>query len=157
MQMEHPLYNTDWLEEATQSKLSQNHQLGITGGNADNSFGAYLGYRDDNGLLLNSYLKRYSARFVFDTKIKDWLRFGGNLGYHNQEENIVDQGTGGLNSVRMITEAFSFLPVKFPDGSWGDNYLYPGAEGGSNPVHILDRQEVDIQHANNFGRCLYEY
>jgi TonB-linked SusC/RagA family outer membrane protein len=137
-----PIYNTDWLKEATQSKLSQNHQLGITGGNADNSFGAYLGYRDDNGLLLNSYLKRYSARFVFDTKIKEWLRFGGNLGYHNQEENIVDQGTGGLNSVRMITESFAFLPVKFADGSWGDNYLYPGAEGGSNPVHILTDRKL---------------
>ncbi|RYZ37356.1 MAG: SusC/RagA family TonB-linked outer membrane protein, partial [Sphingobacteriales bacterium] len=120
-----PKYNTDWLKAATQNKLSQNHQLGITGGNGDNSFGAYLGFRDDNGLLLNSYLKRFSGRFVFDTKIKEWLRLGGNLGYHNQEENIVDQGTGGLNSVRMITESFSFLPVKFPDGSWGDNYLYP--------------------------------
>jgi len=137
-----PIYNTDWLEESTQSKLSQNHQLGVTGGSADNSFGAYLGYRDDNGLLLNSYLKRYSARFVFDTKIKEWLRIGGNLGYHNQEENIVDQGTGGLNSVRMITEAFPFLPVKFADGTWGENYMYPGAEGGSNPVHILEERKL---------------
>ncbi|RYF98981.1 MAG: SusC/RagA family TonB-linked outer membrane protein, partial [Chitinophagaceae bacterium] len=87
-------YDTDWFKESTQNKLSQNHQLGITGGNGDNSFGAYLGFRDDNGLLLNSYLKRFSGRFVFDTKIKEWLRIGGNLGYHNQEENIVDQGTG---------------------------------------------------------------
>ncbi|MET0300140.1 MAG: TonB-dependent receptor, partial [Flavitalea sp.] len=137
-----PKYDTDWFKEATQNKLSQNHQLGITGGNGDNSFGAYLGFRDDNGLLLNSYLKRFSGRFVFDTKIKEWLRLGGNLGYNNQEENIVDQGTGGLNSVRMITEAFSFLPVKFEDGTWGDNYLYPGAEGGSNPVHIMTDRKL---------------
>jgi TonB-dependent SusC/RagA subfamily outer membrane receptor len=26
-----PLYNTDWLKESTQNKLSQNHQLGLTG------------------------------------------------------------------------------------------------------------------------------
>lgn len=137
-----PLYDTDWLKASTQNKLSQNHQLSIAGGDADNSFGAYLGYRDDNGLLLNSYLKRYSARFVFDSKIKDWLKIGGNLGYHNQEENIVDQGTGGLNSVRMITEAFPFLPVKYPDGTWAENYHYPGAEGGSNPVHILNDRKL---------------
>ncbi len=137
-----PLYETDWLKASTQNKLSQNHQLSIAGGDGDNSFGAYLGYRDDNGLLLNSYLKRYSARFVFDSKIKDWLKIGGNLGYHNQEENIVDQGTGGLNSVRMITEAFPFLPVKYPDGTWAENYHYPGAEGGSNPVHILTDRKL---------------
>jgi TonB-linked SusC/RagA family outer membrane protein len=137
-----PLYDTDWLKESTQNKLSQSHQLGITGGNPDASFGAYLGFRDDNGLLLNSYLKRYSGRFVFDVKAKEWLKFGGNLGYHNQQENIVDQGTGGLNSVRMITEAFPFLPVKYPDGTWAENYHYPGAEGGSNPVHILNERQL---------------
>ncbi len=41
-------------------------------------------------------------------KPKEWLRIGGSLSYNNQEENLVDQGTGGLNSVRMITEAFPF-------------------------------------------------
>lgn len=137
-----PLYDTDWVKESTQNKLSQNHQLGLAGGNADNSYGIYLGYRNENGLLLNSYLKRYSGRFVMDSRIKPWLKVGGSLGYNNQEENIVDQGTGGLNSVRMITEAFPFLPVKFADGTWGDNYLYPGAEGGSNPVHILSDRKL---------------
>jgi TonB-dependent starch-binding outer membrane protein SusC len=137
-----PLYDTDWLKESTQNKLSQNHQLGFTGGNADNTYGIYLGYRDDNGLLLNSYLKRYSGRFVMDSRIKSWLKVGGSLGYNNQEENIVDQGTGGLNSVRMITEAFPFLPVKYADGSWGENWQYPGAEGGSNPVHILNDRKL---------------
>ena len=132
-----PLYNTDWLKEVTQNKLSQNHQIGFTGGNADNTYGIFAGYRDENGLLINSYMKRYSGRFVMDSKIKPWLKVGGSLSYNNQEENIVDQGTGGLNSVRMITEAFPFLPVKYADGTWAENWQYPGAEGGSNPVHIM--------------------
>ncbi len=76
-----------------------------------------------------------------DSKIKEWLKVGGGISYNNQEENLVDRGTGGLNSTRMIIEAFPFLPVKFPDGSWADNYMYPGAEGGSNPVHILNERK----------------
>lgn len=146
-----PLYNTDWLKESTQNKLSQNHQLGLTGGNADNSYGIYLGYRNDNGLLLNSYLKRYSGRFVMDSRIKSWLKVGGGLSYNNQEENIVDQGTGGLNSVRMITEAFPFLPVKYPDGTWAANYNYPAAEGGSNPVQILNERKLLMNTQNVLG------
>ena len=148
-----PLYNTDWLEESLQHKLSQNHQIGVTGGSNNNLYGLFLGYRDDNGLLLNSYLKRYSARFVLDLKPKDWLRMGGSVSYNNQEENLVDQGTGGLNSVRMITEAFPFLPVKFEDGSWGDNYLYPGAEGGSNPVHIMTDRKYIVNVQNMLGHA----
>ncbi len=138
-----PIYNTDWLKESVQNKLSQNHQLGVTGGNDNTVYGAFVGYRNENGLLLNSYLKRYSGRFTLDSKVKSWLKIGGNLSYNNQEENIVDQSTGSLNSVRMITEGFPFLPVRYPDGSWAENYQYPGAEGGSNLVHIMtDRKYV---------------
>ncbi|MET6997719.1 SusC/RagA family TonB-linked outer membrane protein [Chitinophaga defluvii] len=146
-----PLYNTDWLKESVQHKISQNHQLGFSGGNGDNTYGIYVGYRDDEGLLLNSYLKRYSARFNFDSKMKEWLTVGGSLTYNSQEENIVDQGTGGLNSVRMITEAFPFLPVKMPNGVWGDNQLYPGAEGGSNPVHILTDRKLIMNTQTALG------
>ena len=146
-----PLYNTDWLEESTQNKLSQNHQLGFSGGNAENTYGVFVNYREDNGLLLNSYLKRYSGRFTFDSQMKEWMKVGGSLNYTNQEENLVDIGTGGLNSVRMITESFSFLPVRYPDGTWADNQNYPGAEGGSNPVHILTDRKYILQTQNALG------
>ncbi|WP_143307652.1 SusC/RagA family TonB-linked outer membrane protein [Chitinophaga vietnamensis] len=146
-----PYYDTDWLKESVQHKLTQSHQLGFTGGNADSQYGLFLGYLDDNGLLLNSYLKRYSARFTIDSKIKEWLHVGGSLSYNNQEENLVDIGTGGLNSVRMITEALPFLPVKFKDGSWSNNKVYPGAEGGSNPVQILTDRKYILNTQNLLG------
>lgn len=146
-----PLYDTDWFKEATQNKLSQNHQLGLTGGNAETTYGIFLNYREDNGLLLNSYLKRYSGRFTMDTQLKKWMKVGGSLNYTNQEENLVDIGTGGLNSVRMITESFPFLPVKYADGTWADNQNYPGAEGGSNPVHILTDRQYILQTQNVLG------
>ena len=146
-----PLYNTDWLKEATQNKFSQNHQLGVSGGNENTTYGVFLGYRNENGLLLNSYLKRYSGRFTMDTKVKKWLNLGGSLAYNSQEENIVDQSTGALNSVRMITEAFPFLPVKYANGTWADNYNYPGAEGGSNPVHILTDRKYIVNTQTTLG------
>lgn len=146
-----PLYDTDWFEEATQNKLSQNHQLGFSGGNNETTFGVFINYRDDNGLLRNSYLTRYSGRFTVESQLKPWAKIGGNLNYTNQEENLVDIGTGGLNSVRMITESFSFLPVTYPDGTWADNQNYPGAEGGSNPVHILSDRQYKLQTQNTLG------
>ena len=147
-----PLYDTDWLKESTQNKLSQNHQLSFTGGNADNSYGVFLGFRDDNGLLLNSYLRRYSGRFVFDSRIKDWITVGGSLGYNNQEENIVDYGTGGLNSVRMITEALPILPVRYPDGRLSHNKNYsPSIEGGRNPVDQILNNKYILLNRNVLG------
>lgn len=148
-----PLYDTDWLEESTQSKLSQNHQLGITGGNKDNSsYGVFLGYRDDNGLLLNSYLKRYSGRFVMDSQIKPWLKVGGSISYNHQNENIVDFGTGGLNVVRMITEALPILPVQYPNGAYSHNKNYsPSIEGGQNPVDQMMKNTYILTNKNVLG------
>lgn len=146
-----PIYDTDWFKESTQNKLSQNHQLGLTGGNNETTYGIFLNYREDNGLLLNSYLKRYSGRFNVESQMKSWLKVGGSLNYTSQDENLVDIGTGGLNSVRMITEAFPFLPVKYPDGTWGENQQYPGVEGGSNPVHILNDRKYMLQTQTALG------
>ncbi|RAJ10665.1 TonB-linked SusC/RagA family outer membrane protein [Chitinophaga skermanii] len=131
-----PLYDTDWQKEATQTAFAQNHQVSFTGGNAQDNYGVFLGYRNEDGILRNSYMERYSGRFVFDSQIKDWLKVGGSMSFNWQDENLVDIGTGGLNVTRMMVESLPIIPVKYPSGKWGSNADYPGMEGGENPVNI---------------------
>ena len=64
-----PLYDTDWQDESFQQAFTQNHQLSFTGGNQDDSFGAYLGYRDENGLMKE--LKKLFIMF----KVEEHLTF----------------------------------------------------------------------------------
>lgn len=129
-----PYFDTNWLDEATQSKLSQNHQLDFSGGNERTNYSLALGFRDDQGLIKTSYLKRYSSRFTIDDQIKDWLKVGGTLSYGNQSENIVDQSDA---VPRQIVEDFPFLPVRYEDGTFADNRDYPNAEGSFSSVHRL--------------------
>lgn len=129
-----PLYDTDWLEETTQHKLSQNHQLGFTGGNERTTYSISLGYRDDQGLLKTSYLTRYSGRFTVDDQVKKWLKIGGTLSYNSQIENLVDVSDA---VARQIVEDFPFLPVKYADGKFADNRDYPFAEGTRSSMHRL--------------------
>jgi TonB-linked SusC/RagA family outer membrane protein len=132
-----PLYDTDWQEEATQNAFTQSHQLSFTGGNAKDSYGAYLGYRNEEGLIKESWLKRYSGRFVFDSEIKSWLNVGGTLSYNDQNEKQIDPlGAGGITTMRQVLEALPIIPVKYEDGSWAGNEDYPGMEGGGNPVNV---------------------
>jgi TonB-linked SusC/RagA family outer membrane protein len=130
-----PLYDTDWLKEATQSKLSQNHQLGFSGGSDRTTYTLSLGFRDDQGLLKTSYLKRYSGRLTMDNQIKKWLKVGGTLSYNYQTENIVDHTD---QVPRSIVEDFPFMPVRYQDGTYADNRHYPNAEGRFNAVHRLE-------------------
>ena len=129
-----PNYDTDWFKESSQNKLSQNHQLGFSGGSERTQYSLSVGYRDDQGLIKTSYMKRYSGRFTIDDQVKSWLKLSGTLSYNNQSENLVD-----INDAiaRQIVEDFPFLPVKYADGTFANNRDYPLAEGSFSSVHTL--------------------
>ena len=147
-----PLYDTDWQEEATQNAITQNHQLSYTGGNEKDTYGVFLGYRNENGLMKESWLKRYSGRFVFDSQAKDWITFGGNLSYHMQDENQIDPlGGGGIIPMRQVLEALPIIPVKYPDGTWGSNEDYPGMEGGGSYLNIVNDREYIVKTQTLLG------
>nr|WP_225309549.1 TonB-dependent receptor [Larkinella humicola] len=129
-----PKYDTDWFKETTQNKLSQNHQLGFSGGNDRTQYSISLGFRDDQGLLKTSYMKRYSGRFTIDDQVKSWLKMGGTLSYNNQTENLVDVNDA---VARQIVEDFPFLPVQYEDGSFANNRDFPFAEGTMSSYHRL--------------------
>ncbi len=136
-----PRYNTNWQKEAFQEAFTQNHQLGFTNGNEKGSYGAFLNYRNEDGIVYGSWQKRYSGRFVFDTEIKDWLKVGGSLGYTDQDEKQVDQlDGGGITTIRQVLEALPIIPVRYADGSWASNRDYPGMEGGDNPIRVADER-----------------
>jgi TonB-linked SusC/RagA family outer membrane protein len=147
-----PLYDTDWQDEAFQKAFTQNHQLSFTGGNSKDNFGVYLGYRNEDGLVKESWLKRYSTRFVFDSQIKNWLKVGGTLSYNDQSESQIDPlGAGGIIAMRQVLEALPIIPVKYPDGRWGGNEDYPGMEGGGNPVNIVTERLNYLKTQTSLG------
>jgi TonB-linked SusC/RagA family outer membrane protein len=143
-----PNYDTDWFKEATQNKVSQNHQLGFSGGNERTTYSLSLGYRDDQGLLKTSFLKRYSTRLTIDDQVKKWLKIGGTLSYNNQAENLVDISDG---VPRQMVEDFPFLPVKYPNGVYANNRDYPGAEGAFSSVHQLMARKYNQNTQTTLG------
>jgi TonB-linked SusC/RagA family outer membrane protein len=129
-----PKFDTDWFEESTQASLSQNHNLGFNGGNERTQYAFSMGYRDDQGLIKTTYMKRYSGRFTIDDQIKPWLKVGGTLSYNNQAERLSDVNDAVS---RQIVEDFPFLPVKYEDGTYANNRDFPFAEGTFSSVHRL--------------------
>jgi TonB-linked SusC/RagA family outer membrane protein len=129
-----PLYDVDWQKATTRTPVSQNHNLTFTGGTDKINYGFFLNYADDEGIILNSYLKRYNARLTFDNQIKPWLKVGATLNYNAQDQRTADDGTGGNNIPRMLIEMIPIIPIKYPDGSYGKRTDYPNMEGGDNPV-----------------------
>ncbi|MDB5061584.1 MAG: hypothetical protein JWP67_1427, partial [Mucilaginibacter sp.] len=136
-----PLYDVNWQKATTRTSYSQNHNLSFTGGSENINYGLFLNYADDEGIILNSYLKRYNARLTVDNQVKPWLKIGTTLNYNTQDQRLGSYGTGGNNIPRTMIEMPSFIPVRYPDGSYGKRTDYPNLEGGDNPV----AQALEIQ------------
>ncbi len=152
-----PLYDTDWQDEAIRNAFSQTHQISVANSDGKNSYGLSVGFRGEDGLIVESWLKRYSARFYMDSQINNWLKVGGSLNYTYQSERQTDSmGDGGITVGRQIVEELPIIPVKYADGTWGGNNDYPGMEGGNNPVHVATDRNNRLTTQNMLGNVYAE-
>lgn len=131
-----PLYNTNWEKETYKPAFSQSHQLNVQGGGDKSVYSLSLGYFDQNGLMIESWFKRYSARLTLDNDVNKWLKVGGNINIVKSTQRVISDANGALNVPRMVTEEVPIVPIKYPDGTWAGNNDIAGLEGGPNPVNI---------------------
>lgn len=154
-----PLYDTDWQEEATRTAISHNHQFTVQQGNEKSSVGAFLNYSDNEGVMLNSWMKRVNVKIAYDAKPKKWLDFGINMLVNKTWENEIEEGGGHQMPRRSMIECVPILPVKFPDGSWSNSSSTNnfGLEGMANPVHVLETQERLRDRTQLFGNTFLNF
>ncbi len=154
-----PLYDTDWQEEATRTAVSHNHQLSIQQGNEKSSVGAFLNYSDNEGIMLNSWMKRVNGKIAYDAKPKEWLDFGINMLINKTWENEAEETGGHQMPRRSMIEMVPIMPVKFPDGSWSNSSSTNnfGLEGMANPVHVLETQERLRNRTQFFGNTYLNF
>lgn len=151
-----PLYNTNWQDEATRTAFSQNHQLNILHGGKNTSMGAFLNFTDEQGIMLNSWMKRINAKMAFDAKPMKWLSTGVNVLVNHTWANEAEETGGGQVARRTMIEMPPIFPVKFPDRAWSNSFSSTdefGFEAMANPVHILETQKRNRYRTQIFGNA----
>jgi TonB-linked SusC/RagA family outer membrane protein len=149
-----PIYDVDWTKESTRNAISNNHNLSFTGGDSKTNYGLYLGYANENGIIKESYQKRYNARFVIDQQMNSWLKVGGNLSYANTIQGGVNDGNGSYNVLRKMIEMVPFIPYKYSDGKYGWGGDYAGLEKVDNPLTEINENLLAIK-SNAFNGNTY--
>ncbi|KAF2330011.1 MAG: TonB-dependent receptor [Flavobacterium nitrogenifigens] len=108
---------TNWQNEVYRTAISNSHQLSFSGAKDGTSYYLSGSYLDNEGTIINSGLKRYTVRLNLDSKIKSWLRVGGNLtGGITNERITVNQSYSGLISNTLLQSPD--IPVRNVDGSF---------------------------------------
>ena len=123
---------TDWFHEIFKPAPIQSHTISASGGSDRSTYLFSLGYFDQQGTLLNTYLKRYSVRMNTQFNVKKNIRIGENAYiFYRDNPQIGNQGEG--NEISNSYRTQPIVPVYDIKGNFGGG---AGARlgQGSNPV-----------------------
>lgn len=137
--------NTNWWEEITQGGLTQDYNLGITGGSDKLTYSSNIGYRDESGIIQNTGYKRYSYRLNTEYKYNEAITIGSNLSVSNYSKKGVYSDKGQYLYSAYILDPLT--PVYNPnadplDPDYAINQYMNSTVNvyASNPLAIINRQ-----------------
>ena len=133
-----PKYNTNWMDEASRTAVSYNHSLTFSGGKDNLTVMANLSYRNQQGIILNSYEKRLNGYLNLQWDAKPWLTVSTLINSGASEGSNVDLNATGSTALRKMYEFLPFLPIKYADGTYSRMGDFPGSDDSENPVRLLD-------------------
>jgi len=138
---------TDWFHEMFKPSFSQNHALTISGGSEKNLYLLSLGYLDQEGTLLNTFLKRFSLRLNTNFNYGKAFHIGENIQWsyteNPQSSKSGPSSTYGSSVARALATDPSW-PVYDINGAWNPGLtMNPGPDDNpvASQVHSKDNKE----------------
>ena len=125
--------NTDWLNVITRTAVSQNHNVGVSGGSENLSYRASVGYLDQKGTLIGSGKDRLTGRLNLDAKALD-----GKLMMKFNMSAMQTNGTFSDN--RAVGFAMNMRPTDPVYAANGNYFQLPGTFANFNPLAALEKK-----------------
>lgn len=132
--------------------------LRMGGGDAKSKYFVSAGYLDDEGYALNTGYKRYTTRLNLNSKVKEWLSVGANIGYAYSENISNGQTVGSENLFEFADKMAPIFPVFLrdnnyqlvPDPVYGGNQYDYGSDSGF-------RARPNANNLNPIASALYDF
>lgn len=144
---------TDWYHEVFKPAPMTNHGISISQGGEKGNFFLSMNYFEQQGVLINTYDRRYNVRANGEFNISKNIRVGENLGYTFNTGRLVTGNSDQTNSVRNAATTPEIIPVYDIMGNFGGargTYLF-----GDNPVAFQDRTKNNLSRGNRVFGNLY--
>ena len=139
-------YGTNWQDQIFQTAISQDYNVTVSGGDKKGSYMYSGGYTDQQGVIVNSYYRRYTARANNNRKINDFLELGTNISFATADNRFARTNS---ETYGVIPAAISFNPTRpvfDPDKDSGFSEDF--STGLANP-YLTVHTEKNIQETLN--------
>jgi len=132
--------NTDWMDEIFRLAPINNIEFSASGGNDKTTYYISNSYFDQQGIVIESFYKRFNSRVNLDHKVNDKLKFGENISltYSDNRRSLNDNVYTG--TVTNAIGASPLMPVYEEDGSFANFEDYQASWLSDNPV--LSTKEI---------------
>lgn len=136
---------TDWFDLLLRDAMTQNYNLSLTTGTAKVRSAINLNYNRQEGVILNTYSERISARAnnVFNATEK--ITFGLNLSGSYRMGQLTESLGGGRNIIGSAFLMDPQLKYKNDDGTYPVSYTQPGMFANANYYLILKEQKHPLK------------
>ena len=132
----------NWFNDIFKPALIQNHNLSVSGGSGKSSYFFSFNYMDQEGTLIETSLKRYSARINTNfSMLDDHVHVGENafVFYKTNPGYLNAPGVNSTNSINAAYQLPNIVPVYDIVGNYAGG-ISQGLGNASNAVAIQDRQ-----------------
>lgn len=151
---------TDWQREIFRTAPIRNVQVSTSGGTETTRYSASAGYFNQQGILINTGFKRYSASLSVDAKLAKRVNVGLSLlPSYSQLREV--PSTGHYGDLNVIASAWAMpptTPVYNPDGSYGNTIpAVDGNVGIQNPIKIANEIQQNGSQLRLLGNAFLEY
>ncbi len=109
---------TDWIGVIYKNNAPiQNHLLSFSGGTEKSTAYVAISYLDQDGVAIESGMKKLNFRVNTDHKIKKWLKVGNSTSFGNQKETGTDRGDLKWGQFEGVVQMEPTIPVFNEDGT----------------------------------------
>lgn len=125
---------TNWMDEIFRTAPINNVEFSASGGNEKTKFYISNAYFDQQGIVIESYYKRFNSRINLDHQVSDKLKFGENISLtvSNNRRSLNDNVYTG--TVTNAIGSSPLMPVYEEDGSYANFEDYQASWLSDNPV-----------------------
>jgi TonB-dependent starch-binding outer membrane protein SusC len=137
---------TDWFHEIFKPAMIQNHTITASGGGERSTYLFSLNYFDQQGTLINTYLKRYAARINTTFYVKDHITVGENayVFYKQQPPQISSTNQNEGSEISYSYREQPIIPVYDIKGNYAGTFNGPELGNGQNPVANQQRTANNV-------------
>jgi TonB-dependent starch-binding outer membrane protein SusC len=130
---------TNWQKQIYDNAATQNHMFSVSGGTPDVKYFVSGFAVNQNGLLLNTYQKKFGLRTNIQANLNKWISFGLNLyGARLNSHNNTDVGGKG----NPVMSALTWAPTE-PVYKNGEYNRFGISPIWSNPYMTIKERESD--------------